>query len=462
MEMPIQKMEQNDRIRKNDGASYSLPWGKERLPIDLPAGWEVKGYLEPAPIPGVQDAESEIIKSLTHPIGAPGLSSIYHPGMKVALLVDDSSRPTPIELLLPPVLAELERAGLVKDDLTLIPALGVHRAMTESEIAARIGRPSMAGLKWENPDCDDRERMINLGTTQRGTPVWINRTTAQADVIIALGCIKPHIIASFGGGYKSLVPGVAARETIAHNHALNCRPETYNMVGQPIERNPMRLDLEEAGKMVTGKVFIVNVVLNNALQIVRVVAGDPILAHREGAGFCASLYGVPIQDQADVVIVGSFPMDQDFRQGVTALANCTRAVRKGGVIITVVRADEGVGVFGLANQKLPVGQKGLKLLAPLLVRLVPRIKMRGLGEEDRFFLYFALQSMRLAGLRMVAPTIPPEVKGNLPFVTFDEDLDSAIQQARRRFPGDASVLIFPHGGTTYPALKQGFSRAAAA
>ncbi len=445
-------MEQNDRVRKNDGAGYSLPWGKERLPIDLPAGWKVKGYLEPASIPAAQDAESEIINSVAHPISSPGLSSIYHPGMKVVLLVDDSSRPTPMDVLFPPVLAELERAGLVKDDLTLIPALGVHRAMTEPDISARIGRSSMAGLKWENPNCDNHERMINLGITQRGTPVWINRTTAQADMIISLGCIKPHIIASFGGGYKSLLPGVAARETIAHNHALNCRPETFNMVGQPIERNPMRLDLEEAGKMVTGKVFIVNAILNSERQIVRVVAGDPILAHREGVRICASLNGAPVQDQADVVIAGSYPMDQDFRQGVTALANVTRAVRKGGVIITMVRADEGVGVFGLANQKLPLGQKGLKLLAPLLVRLVPRLKVQGLGEEDRFFLYFALQSMRLADLRMVAPTIPAEVKGHLPFVTFDDNLDSAIQQAHRRFPGDASVLIFPHGGTTYPAF----------
>jgi len=146
-------------------------------------------------------------------------------------------------------------------------------------------------------------------------------------------------------------------------------------------------------------------------------------------------------------------MDQDLRQGVTALANTTRAVKRGGVMITLVRADEGVGVFGLANQKLPLGQKGLKLLAPLLLRAVPRMKLKGMGEEDRFFLYFALQAMRLADLRMVAPTIPAKVKGNLPFVTFDDDLDSAIKHARGRFPGPASVLIFPHGGTTYPSFN---------
>ncbi len=431
---------------------YSLPWGKERLPLVLPSGWKVAGYLESAVIPPVRDAENEVVESLSRPVGSAPLISLYRPGMKVALVIDDSSRPTPVELLFPPVLRELSRAGLDMPDLTLIPALGVHRAMTAEELARRIGRPDLDGLSWENPDCDDLSRMVYLGTTRRGTPVWVNRTVAMADLVVTLGCIKPHIIASFGGGYKALVPGVAGRATIAHNHTINCQPETFNMVGQPIERNPMRQDLEEAGQMIKGKVFIVNAVVDSALKIVRVVAGDPIAAHREGVKTCMALYGVSIQEQADVVIVGSHPMDQDLRQGVTALANSIRAVKPGGVMITVIKADEGVGVFGLANQKLPIGQRGLRRLAPLLVRLVPRIKLNGMGEEDRFFLYFALQAMRRADLRLVAPTIPIVVKGHLPFATFDEDLPAAIQQARRRYPKTASVLIFPHGGTTYPNI----------
>ena len=431
---------------------YSLPWGKERLPLVLPSGWKVAGYLESAVIPPVRDAENEVVESLSRPVGSAPLISLYRPGMKVALVIDDSSRPTPVELLFPPVLRELSRAGLDMPDLTLIPALGVHRAMTAEELARRIGRPDLDGLSWENLDCDDLSRMVYLGTTRRGTPVWVNRTVAMADLVVTLGCIKPHIIASFGGGYKALVPGVAGRATIAHNHTINCQPETFNMVGQPIERNPMRQDLEEAGQMIKGKVFIVNAVVDSALKIVRVVAGDPIAAHREGVKTCMALYGVSIQEQADVVIVGSHPMDQDLRQGVTALANSIRAVKPGGVMITVIKADEGVGVFGLANQKLPIGQRGLRRLAPLLVRLVPRIKLNGMGEEDRFFLYFALQAMRRADLRLVAPTIPIVVKEHLPFATFDEDLPAAIQQARRRYPKTASVLIFPHGGTTYPNI----------
>jgi hypothetical protein len=121
-------------------------------------------------------------------------------------------------------------------------------------------------------------------------------------------------------------------------------------------------------------------------------------------------------------------------------------------MITLVRAEEGVGVFGLANRKLPVGKAVLKFLAPVLLPLVPKIKLNGMGEEDRFFLYFALQAMRHDSLLLYGPTIPLEIHERLPFVNFVNSLDDGLQRARQRFPQKAEVVIFPHGGSTYPIL----------
>jgi len=166
------------------------------------------------------------------------------------------------------------------------------------------------------------------------------------------------------------------------------------------------------------------------------------------------LYGVEVPALADVVITDSHPMDQDLRQGVKSLANTIRAVRRGGVHVTLVKADEGVGVFGLADSDLPLGRRALRILSPLLLRLVPRLKIQGLGEEDRFFLYFALQAMRHADLLLYAPTIPADVRTKLPFVTFVGSVEGALAAARRRFPGRAEVLVFPHGGITYPILPE--------
>ncbi len=233
--------------------------------------------------------------------------------------------------------------------------------MEESEILTRTGLTSLDGILWENPDPDDEAKMKYLGITSRGTPVWINKTAADADLVVSIGCIEPHIIASFGGGYKNILPGIAGRISIAHNHGLNCQPTTFNMVGQPIDQNPMRQDLEEAGKMLPGTVFIVNAILNNHQQLVRIVSGDPIQAHRAGVAVSAGLYGVEIPGKADIVITDSHPMNSDLRQGVKALANTVRALKPGGVLITVVQAEEGVGVFGLANKKLPLGKSAIKV-----------------------------------------------------------------------------------------------------
>jgi nickel-dependent lactate racemase len=166
----------------------------------------------------------------------------------------------------------------------------------------------------------------------------------------------------------------------------------------------------------------------------------------------SQVYGAAIPALADVVISSSHPMDQDLRQGVKALANTVRALRPGGVMLTCIRAEAGVGVFGLANRKLPVGRKALKILAPLILLLVPHLKLKGMGEEDRFFLYFALQAMRRGDLLVYAPTIPLSTRANLPFVTFVDSLEAGLEYARKKFPHKASVLVFPHGGSTYPIL----------
>ncbi len=431
--------------------TLQLPWGNEFVSLTLPDQWRVQGILEPSSLPPCADPQAEVLSALAEPIGAPRISDLARAGMKVAVVIDDGSRPTPVGQILPWVVADLEAAGVPRSDMALVPALGLHRPMAHPEIAGRAAM-DLHGIQTVTHNCDDTEQMRFLGVTSRGTPVWINRVVADADLIISIGCIEPHLIASFGGGYKNIVPGVAGRVTVAHNHGLNCDPGTFNMVGQPMDRNPMRLDLEEASCMLGKTVWVVNAILNHCQQIVRVVAGDPIAAHRAGAEVSARLNGVKIPVPADVVITDSHPMDQDMRQGLKALANTIRAVKPGGALITLVRAEEGMGVFGLANRKFPLSRGVLKVVSPVLVNFVPKMKLKDIGEEERFFLYFALQAMTRARLIIYAPTIPAEKQANLPFVEFMPTLEGAVQAAQAKFPGAADVLIFPCGGITYPVL----------
>jgi nickel-dependent lactate racemase len=184
------------------GCDLCLPWGKEEIQFALPDDWQVAGMPQPAPLTPAQDSVAEVGRSLAQPIGSPRLRDVAQPDMKVALVIDDSSRPTPVNLILPAVLGELEQAGVKRASISLVTALGLHRSMPEEEIARRVGPAALTGLHWQNHNCDDMEQLAFLGTTQRGTPVFFNRTVAGADLVVCVGCIEPHIIASFGGGYK--------------------------------------------------------------------------------------------------------------------------------------------------------------------------------------------------------------------------------------------------------------------
>ena len=437
-----------DRYDESSGV-LRLPWGREEIRITLPRTWSVAGVFEPAASAAVMDVPAETRRSILEPIGSRTIRELARPSAKVAIVIDDASRPTPVSLMLPSVVEELDQAGVARSAITIVTALGVHRPMSEDELRSRIGA-GLSDITWENHDCDNHERLTYLGVTRLGTRVLLNATVAQADLIVSVGCIEPHLIASFGGGYKNLIPGVAARETISFNHGLNCAPATFNMVGQPIERNPMRLDIEEAGRMIAAPVFIVNAVLDGALGVVRIVSGDAVEAHRAGVEVSRAVYGISLAEPADVVICDSHPMDQDLRQGAKALANTIRAVRRGGVQVVLMRAEEGIGVFGLAERKLPVGRRGLRLLAPLLAAVLPRVHIRGLADDERLFLYSALQAMRHCRLIVCIPTMTAEKRASFPFAELFATPQEALDRAHELIGAHAAVAVFPSGGSTYP------------
>ena len=432
--------------------TITMPWGGEELSIALPAGWKLAGVLRPQGRPALADPQAELRAALAAPIGCRPLRELAAGAGNVAIVVDDVSRPTPAAAMLPAVLGELNAAGVSDDRITLIAALGVHRPMTEAEIAAKVGPVGLGRLRWVNHASDQPDALVALGATSRGTPVSINKTVAGADLIVSLGNIEPHVIASFGGGYKNIIPGVAGQQTIAHNHALNCKPATFNMVGQPPERNPMRLDLEEGAALLRKPVFIVNMVLNSDLQPVRIVAGDPIAAHRAGCQTSAELYGVEVAGPADVVIANSFPMETDLRQGFKSLANTIRALKPGGVMLNCIRATHGLGDMNVPARRIPLGKGAMRVAAGLLLPFFGRLRLRGMRDDDKFFIYFALQTLKRFNVVFYAPNVPAELGQRVPFLDFNADLGVALAKAAAAAPKDASVLVFPNGGVTYPIL----------
>ncbi len=166
-----------------------LPWGKEEISLALPESWHLAATLEPASLPGVADTAGQVRRSLGEPIGSPRLRELARAGAKVAVVIDDVSRPTPVALILPAVLEELAQAGVRREDIVLVTALGVHRPMQEDEMAQRVGG-APDGLRWENHNCHDPERLAfwaprsaarECSSTRRSPrPIWLSLLAASS------------------------------------------------------------------------------------------------------------------------------------------------------------------------------------------------------------------------------------------------------------------------------------------
>src|SRR6185437_15052693 len=186
--------------------------------------------------------------------------------------------PNPITL--PPVLERLHRAGIPAENVTICIATGLHRGATEDELRTILGPEIAANYNIANHDAKDRELHRYVGTTQQGTPVYIDERFMAADLHITLGFIEQHLMLGFSGGRKLVVPGLAAQETIKVIHSPKFIREPLATEGS-IEGNPLHDELLECARMVRHD-FIVDVALTQERKIAGVFAGDPVKAHAAG------------------------------------------------------------------------------------------------------------------------------------------------------------------------------------
>lgn len=432
--------------------SPSIPWGDEELSFEMPEGWNFLGYVNPSEAKPAASVEEELKSALRTPIGSPPLKRLCEGKKKIAVVVEDISRPTPAYLFMKMLLDTIVNSGVSKEAITLVTGTGTHRAMTDEEMEEKVGKEVAQQFKWVNHECKDKSSLASLGKTKRGTPVELNRHVVEADLVILVGTIEPHPHAGFGGGFKNIVPGVASDRTIGYNHLLSATKSNYSMVGWEPERNPMRLDAEDAGRMLKGQTFMVNTVLTPDLKISKIFAGDPIKAHREGLSYSRSIYGVAIERQADVVISSSHPMDHDLRQGVKAVANTFAAAKEGGIVIAAMRCKGGAGDMEVPKISIPKSEKAIRLLERALIPVV-RYLPYGIPVEERFYMYTALRTVLRNRVVIYAPEIPLEARKRLSYFFSTLDFQQTIEAASKRIP-KADVLIFPKGGITYPIIKQ--------
>jgi lactate racemase len=431
-----------------------VPWGDQPLTVNLPEPWKLLGTLEPGKAKPLDDPNQALREALQSPIGAPPLSGRDLSRSRVVIAVEDSSRPTPVRLFFGAVREALLAAGARTENLSVLMALGVHRPMTPDEVRSKIGEQNLKGIAWANHDARDSAGLVTLGTTTQGTSVRLNRKLAEADLILCVGGIEPHVLLGFSGGVKMLLPGCAAAETIARNHLQGVSPQRFDFVGVPPDESPMRLDMEEAADMLGREIFVVNAVMNHEHRICGFFCGHPVQAQRKGVDLSRRIHGVPIPEPADVLLTGSAPMSFDLRQSMKCVGNNLFAVKPGGPIAGFLGCEQGIGDVDIPQKTLPhsVLRLLLKVLGPSrIMGFVDRLKKQA-GVEEKFLAHFSLQVCRRNPLHLYSENLPEWVGRKTGLFTQHADIPRMLDAVRKTAPRNATVWFAPYGGVTYPIL----------
>lgn len=320
-----------------------LAYGRDGLSVNLPAATDI---LTSRFTPGLPDEPAALRAALRAPIGSLPLAAKVKRGDKVVICHSDITRATPNDRIMPVLVAELEAAGIRRDDITLLNALGTHRPQTPAELRAMLGDQIVDNYRCLQHNAFDDANLVALGTTSFGNPVRVNRLLVEADVKILTGFIEPHFFAGFSGGPKGVLPALAGQESVLTNHgrAMIAHPKATWGVNTG---NPIWEEMREVALM-ANPTFLLNVTLNVQKQITGVFAGDLWAAHTAGTTFVRQSAMVPVAAPYDIVITtnSGYPLDQNLYQCVKGMSAAKQIVRKGGSIIIAGACQDGLPDHG--------------------------------------------------------------------------------------------------------------------
>jgi nickel-dependent lactate racemase len=338
-------------------------YGDRLLTIGLPSTWDLTVHWPRTPN---ELSDAEIRAAILEPVGGNRISTLVTPGSRVSIVVDDLTRPTPVDRILPHVIEELTRAGVADRDVTIVVGTGTHRR-SHADAVTKVG--AAAAARFAVAFHDDLHDCVKVGTTSFGSPVLANRTVVAADLVIGLGGVYPQHTVGLGGGAKTIL-GVLGRSSIERLHYR------HQGVGGRLETtNDFRRDVAEMASMVGMKVAV-GAMVDARRRIVWLQSGDPANWFPNAREAALRMFSAPLPGAASVVIANSYPMDLSATfvrsKGIIPLTHA--AVGASRVLIGA--ASEGIGYHGL--YPLEVGRLGAARHVMRVVRNVPRRAVPGL------------------------------------------------------------------------------------
>lgn len=432
----------------DESSTVSVPFGRGSVSFHLPKG--AKGHiLHSKGAPALGDPLSAIEQSLDHPLQSPPLQELARPGSKVCVVFTDVTRASPDRLLIPPMLQRLESAGVRREDITLLCAVGLHRSSTKEEKVEKLGEGVVNAYRVVDHDALDAANLVHVGDTSEGVPIVVNRCVAESDLVIASGLVEPHQYAGYSGGAKTTIIGAGGEPTIAATHGVQMIDRPGVRLGR-IDGNPFQEAVREGARFVPLK-LILNVVKDENGRIAAVAAGDPIAVHDYLVSKASQIYTVPVPQKYDVVVAGvGYPKDANLYQASRAASYIFFApkpvVKPGGAIIVPAPCQEGVG-RGTGEKRF--GEAMAASSSPR--ELVEKARREGLpaGAQRAFIMAKVMSEVKV----VIAGAEAPEIVRKTKF-EYAPTVDAALEEAQKNLGHPIDVLVVPHALLTLPYLAE--------
>ena len=400
--------------------------------------------LTPSPINPLEDLSAVLSESLSKPLGGPAFSDFLCKTDHVTIVVSDITRYTGAEYFLPLLLEKMNACGIPDKNIAILFALGVHRPMTQEEQKKVVGNEVARRIALHNHDSKDAKQLLSLGITSRGTPININKRAVEADKLILTGTIGFHYLAGFGGGRKSVIPGISSYETCVANHLLTLDPggkgRHPHARTAALNGNPMHEDMMEAcGHL--PPTFIINTILSPEKEIVHLVAGALQEAFYQGCDFVRQHFARTVSEPANLVIVscGGYPKDINFIQSHKMIDYAMNALKPGGVMIALAACGDGIGN--------PDFMKWIEY--PRFEEMVPALRKN--FQINGQTAYATLLKARQAHILLMSE-LPDHVVRTMS-MTPVHSMDAALRKAYEILGTNPSTYVIPYGSVMLPVFK---------
>jgi nickel-dependent lactate racemase len=328
-----------------------MPWkawyGDELKDFLFPDSWQIK-------VVTMKECSSstsyEYEKAFNNPIESRKIQEVAKSKKSVAIAVDDLTRPTSANLVFPRLVKELNKGGIPRDKIWIVVGTGAHRPLIKPDLIKKLGRnitdrfPVYVHHPYEN--------LVDVTVDPEWGLIKVNKYFMQAELRIVVGSITPHLLAGFGGGAKLVFPGLANFEAILSSHSndsLTCNESQFSTGN--VRKNKFRGKIERIARKAALDIGIY-VVPGPRREIMKLFVGDPTAAYQMGVDFARNLYSSDRPEIAEIGIFNAYPIDTEFCQankGFNPLFFLEKQIiRKGGAMILVTAASEGLGFHSLS------------------------------------------------------------------------------------------------------------------